>query len=256
MARRAPAPGRGHTDHRGGLSGNLGRHGGCGRADALLRHQPQPEARRRLFSVRVNTVAEETLSSLIAELLQGYAQMGFKKAILMSGHFENEHYNAIMAGIEKAADAIQGYFMMPPQFCEDLIEELDSVEETWPLCQRPRSRMGNLHDAALLPGNGGYEQRHRRPSSCPCRVFQHIFASATRAGHRPNTVRSWWMRSFPTGSRRSTRCWRSKDFYHARMRDLQKTMRFFLKKKACLPGLLYTQIIFKVMLRHPVKLRE
>ena len=80
----------------------------------------------------VNTVAEETLSSLIAELLQGYAQMGFKKAILMSGHFENEHYNAIMAGIEKAADAIQGYFMMPPQFCEDLIEELDSVEKTWP----------------------------------------------------------------------------------------------------------------------------
>ena len=79
----------------------------------------------------VNTVAEETLSSLIAELLHGYAKMGFEQAILMSGHFENEHYNAIVAGIKKATE-IKGYFMMPPQFCEDLIEEMDDVEKTWP----------------------------------------------------------------------------------------------------------------------------
>jgi creatinine amidohydrolase len=39
----------------------------------------------------VNTISEETLANLIAELLHGYAKMGFKKAILMSGHFENEH---------------------------------------------------------------------------------------------------------------------------------------------------------------------
>ena len=79
----------------------------------------------------VDTVAEETLANLVAELLRGYAKMGFTKAVLMSGHFENEHYNAIMAGIEKVSE-LKGYFMMPPEFCEHLIEEKDDVNETWP----------------------------------------------------------------------------------------------------------------------------
>ena len=79
----------------------------------------------------VDTVAEETLTNLVAELLRGYAKMGFTRAVLMSGHFEPEHYNAITAGIEKVSE-IKGYYMMPPDFCENLIEELDDVNETWP----------------------------------------------------------------------------------------------------------------------------
>jgi creatinine amidohydrolase len=79
----------------------------------------------------VDTISEETLANLIAELLRGYAKMGFKKAILMSGHFENEHYAAIMAGINQVKE-IQGYFMAPPQFCEEYIEDLGDVSLTWP----------------------------------------------------------------------------------------------------------------------------
>lgn len=79
----------------------------------------------------VDTVAEETFTNLITELLRGYAKMGFKQAVLLSGHFETEHSNAITAGIEQVSE-IKGYFMMPPQFCEHLIEELDDVEQTWP----------------------------------------------------------------------------------------------------------------------------
>ncbi len=79
----------------------------------------------------VDTVSEDTLADLIAELLRGYAKMGFKKAILMSGHYENEHYNAIMAGIGKVTE-IKGYLMFPPQFCEEYIEELGDVSLTWP----------------------------------------------------------------------------------------------------------------------------
>jgi creatinine amidohydrolase len=80
----------------------------------------------------VDTIAEETLANLIAELLRGYAKMGFKQGVLMSGHFENEHYSAIMSGIEKSSDVIQGYFMAPPEFCEQLIEDLGDVNLTWP----------------------------------------------------------------------------------------------------------------------------
>lgn len=79
----------------------------------------------------MDTVTEETLSKLVTELLRGYAKMGFTKAILMSGHFENEHYAAIMAGIEQVTE-IQGYFMMPPEFCEEYIEDLGDVSLTWP----------------------------------------------------------------------------------------------------------------------------
>lgn len=79
----------------------------------------------------VDTVAEETLGSLVAELLRGYAKMGFTQAILMSGHFENEHYHAIKAGIEQVKE-IKGYFMMPPEFCEEYVEDLGDVSLTWP----------------------------------------------------------------------------------------------------------------------------
>ncbi|MDK2982062.1 MAG: creatinine amidohydrolase [Chloroflexota bacterium] len=88
----------------------------------------QPEAG---YFGTVDTVAESTLANLIAELLRGYAKMGFKKAILMSGHFENEHYAAIKAGIEQVTE-VQGIFMMPPDFCEEYIEDLGDVSLTWP----------------------------------------------------------------------------------------------------------------------------
>ncbi len=79
----------------------------------------------------VDTVSVETLANLIAELLRGYAKMGFKQAILMSGHYENEHYAAITAGISKATE-IKATLMFPPQFCEEYIEDLGDVSLTWP----------------------------------------------------------------------------------------------------------------------------
>ena len=79
----------------------------------------------------VDTVSVETLANLIAELLRGYAKMGFKQAILMSGHYENEHYAAITAGISKTTE-IKATLMFPPQFCEEYIEDLGDVSLTWP----------------------------------------------------------------------------------------------------------------------------
>jgi creatinine amidohydrolase len=79
----------------------------------------------------VDTIREQTLSNLVADLLQGYAKMGFSKAILFSGHFETEHYAAITDGISKVAD-IQGTFLTALDFCKEKMVELADVSLTWP----------------------------------------------------------------------------------------------------------------------------
>jgi creatinine amidohydrolase len=88
----------------------------------------QPE---RGYFGTVDTIQEQTLANLVADLLQGYAKMGFKKAVLFSGHFEMEHYSAIMKGIEKAP-SIQGIFLTAFDFIKDKVRELEDTSLTWP----------------------------------------------------------------------------------------------------------------------------
>jgi creatinine amidohydrolase len=88
----------------------------------------QPE---RGFFGTVDTVREQTLTRLVTDLLQGYAKMGFQKAILFSGHFETEHFSAIAKGISKAT-SIQGIFLTALDFLKDRVQELEDVAQTWP----------------------------------------------------------------------------------------------------------------------------
>lgn len=79
----------------------------------------------------VDTIREKTLTSLVADLLQGYGKMGFQKAVLFSGHFEMEHYSAILEGIKQVA-SIQGTFLTAFDFLKDKVRELEDVSITWP----------------------------------------------------------------------------------------------------------------------------
>ena len=69
----------------------------------------QPE---RGFFGTLDTIREQTLTDVMADLLQGYAKMGFRKAIILSGHFEMEHYSAIIEGM-KQVTALQSTFRRP-----------------------------------------------------------------------------------------------------------------------------------------------
>jgi len=88
----------------------------------------QPE---RGFFGTVDTVREQTLSSLVADLLQGYAKMGFRKVVLFSGHFEMEHFSAISEGM-KQVPFIQAIFLTAFDFMKDAVQELEDVSLTWP----------------------------------------------------------------------------------------------------------------------------
>jgi creatinine amidohydrolase len=85
----------------------------------------------RGFFGTVDTVREQTLTSLVTDLLQGYAKMGFQKAILFSGHFEMEHFSAITKGISKAS-SIEGIFLTALDLLKDRVRELEDVAQTWP----------------------------------------------------------------------------------------------------------------------------
>ena len=88
----------------------------------------QPE---RGYSGTLDTIREKTLSNLVTDLLLGYAKIGFQKAILFSGHFEMEHYSAIMDGIKKAP-SIQGTFLTALDLIKDRVQELEDPRLTWP----------------------------------------------------------------------------------------------------------------------------
>jgi creatinine amidohydrolase len=88
----------------------------------------QPE---RGFFGTVDTIREKTLSDLVADVLKGYAKMGFRKAVLFSGHFETEHFNSISNGM-KRVPSLQGRFLTALDFLKDNVRELDDVSRTWP----------------------------------------------------------------------------------------------------------------------------
>ena len=88
----------------------------------------QPE---RGYFGTVDTIREQTLSNLVADLLQGYEKMGFRKAILFSGHFETEHFAAITEGI-KQVSSIQGTFLTALDFLKDKLQDLGDVTLSWP----------------------------------------------------------------------------------------------------------------------------
>ena len=88
----------------------------------------QPE---RGYFGTVDTIQESTLSGLVSDLLQGYAKMGFKKAVLFSGHFEMEHFNAITKGIEEVP-SIQGVFLTALDFIKDKVREGKDPALSWP----------------------------------------------------------------------------------------------------------------------------
>jgi creatinine amidohydrolase len=88
----------------------------------------QPE---RGFFGTVDTIREGTLSSLVTDLLQGYAKMGFRKAIVFSGHFEREHFSAIAEGISKVP-SIRGTFLTAMDLLKDKVQELEDITQTWP----------------------------------------------------------------------------------------------------------------------------
>jgi creatinine amidohydrolase len=88
----------------------------------------QPE---RGYFGTVDTVRKQTLTNLVADLLRGYSKMGFQKAVLLSGHFEMEHYSAITKGIEQVP-SIKGTFLTALDFIKDRVRELDDVALTWP----------------------------------------------------------------------------------------------------------------------------
>lgn len=79
----------------------------------------------------LDTIRVETLASLLIDLGNGYAKLGFKKAALFTGHFENDHWAAIEKAINTLT-AIKMVMLSAHDFTKELVQELDSVEKTWP----------------------------------------------------------------------------------------------------------------------------
>jgi len=79
----------------------------------------------------VDTISKQTLTSLLKELLDGYAKMGFKTAVIFTGHGETEHWEAINKAIEKT-NKINTIMLSAYDFSKDVIKEMDNVEKTWP----------------------------------------------------------------------------------------------------------------------------
>jgi len=79
----------------------------------------------------VDTIHIETLTALLVDLGQGYAKMGFKKAVLFTGHGEVEHFKAIRSAISRLK-TIEMIMLSAYSFTKDKIQELDTVEKTWP----------------------------------------------------------------------------------------------------------------------------
>lgn len=88
----------------------------------------QPE---RGFYGTVDTIREQTLSDLVTDVLKGYAKMGFRKAVLFSGHFETEHFSAISEGMSRAG-SIQSVFLTALDLLKYKVREFDDVTRTWP----------------------------------------------------------------------------------------------------------------------------
>jgi creatinine amidohydrolase len=79
----------------------------------------------------VDTIQDQTLTDLLTDLLAGYARMGFIKAVLLTGHFETDHWAAIEEAIEKSPQ-IKTVMLSAADFCADLIQKTSDLEDTWP----------------------------------------------------------------------------------------------------------------------------
>jgi len=83
------------------------------------------------FFGTVDTISSKTLTTLLVDLGQGYAKMGFKKAVLFTGHGEPDHWEAINSAISRSK-TIEMIMLSAFDFTKDKIQELDDVEKTWP----------------------------------------------------------------------------------------------------------------------------
>ncbi len=79
----------------------------------------------------VDTIHIETLTALLVDLGQSYAKMGFKKAVLFTGHGETDHWEAINSAISRSKK-IEMIMLSAYDFTKDKIQELDDIEKTWP----------------------------------------------------------------------------------------------------------------------------
>lgn len=79
----------------------------------------------------IDTIRKQTLADLLTDLLAGYAKMGFLKAVLLTGHFENEHWAAIKEAIENSGQ-IKTVMLSASDFCQNEIKETGDIADTWP----------------------------------------------------------------------------------------------------------------------------
>jgi creatinine amidohydrolase len=79
----------------------------------------------------VDTINVETLAALLVDLGKGYAKMGFKEVVLLNGHGETDHWEAINSAISRSKK-IEMVMLSAYDFTKDEIRELDDIEKTWP----------------------------------------------------------------------------------------------------------------------------
>ncbi len=79
----------------------------------------------------VDTISVKTLSGLLTDLGQGYAKMGFRIAVLLTGHGESDHWETINSAISKSK-AIKMVMLSAYDFTKEKVRELDDIEKTWP----------------------------------------------------------------------------------------------------------------------------
>jgi len=77
----------------------------------------------------VDTIRVETLVNLLVDLGASHAKMGFKMAVVISGHGETDHFKAINSAISDSKE-IQLIMLSAYDFTKEMIEELDDVEKT------------------------------------------------------------------------------------------------------------------------------
>jgi len=68
---------------------------------------------------------------LLVDLGQGYAKMGFRKAVLFTGHGEPGHWEAINSAISRS-NKIEMIMLSAFDSTKYKIQELVDVEKTWP----------------------------------------------------------------------------------------------------------------------------
>ena len=79
----------------------------------------------------VDTINVDAFTDLLIELVNGYAKMGFKKAVLFTGHGEPVHWEAINSAISRS-QTIEMVMLSAFDFTKDETRELVDDKKTWP----------------------------------------------------------------------------------------------------------------------------